>query len=246
MALFSCRFEGCDRVRHNRREYCKSHDAQLWRGAPLTALKTKKRTAEEVLARDHEGRKKCKDCLEWKPVDDYSPSAACRDGLRAGCRSCRLGVCEVTGCGVRWADSSSKANPFCAKHRARFQRHGDVNVVLNGYQPAGADHPMWLGREVSYTSAHFRIKRLWGAASQFSCVFDCGQQAQDWAYDNSDPSELYGPTIHAKAYCFYSPYPEFYMPLCRKCHKNFDTKRRVGELRTYRQGLVEAAACASV
>lgn len=33
---------------------------------------------------------------------------------------------------------------------------------------------------------------------------------------------------------WYSAYPEFYMPMCRRCHKKRDNAMRIEELRKYR------------
>lgn len=62
-----------------------------------------------------------------------------------------------------------------------------------------------------YQNAHRRVYRLWGSASQYPCV-RCGGSAKDWAYDGMDPSS----SINC------SQNPEFYMPLCRRCHSYFD------------------------
>lgn len=69
---------------------------------------------------------------------------------------------------------------------------------------------------ITATAAHDRVYRLWGKASDHPCVFSCGRAAADWLYDGTDPKELIGPsrkTSNVK----YSPFPEFYMPICRSC-----------------------------
>lgn len=49
----------------------------------------------------------------------------------------------------------------------------------------------------------------------------CENAAHDWAYDGMDPSELCGPG-KSGTMLVYSQYPEFYMPLCKRCHRPRD------------------------
>lgn len=69
-----------------------------------------------------------------------------------------------------------------------------------------------------YQNAHNRVRRLWGNAKLYQCV-RCAGPAHDWAYDGTDPTACMGVER-----CFYSVWPEFYMPLCRNCHRVFDAK----------------------
>ena len=77
-----------------------------------------------------------------------------------------------------------------------------------------------------YNAAHRTVKYLWGKASQFLCI-KCGKQAQDWAYDGKDPTELfaYDPGAEHREGVQpmrFSIWPEFYAPMCRSCHKKMD------------------------
>jgi hypothetical protein len=80
--------------------------------------------------------------------------------------------------------------------------------------------PTWC----SYQAAHTRIRALWGRASQYPCTH-CGVTSThaQWAYDGSDPDELtstqWGQPMS------YSMWPEYYLPLCRPCHKAQDLPR---------------------
>lgn len=85
----------------------------------------------------------------------------------------------------------------------------------------GSKSPVWRGRNIKYRSAHTRVVRLWGKAAQYPCV-SCGGPAEEWAYDGADPDELVG----GQGCCTelrYSPDPEFYMPLCKPCHRHRDS-----------------------
>lgn len=68
---------------------------------------------------------------------------------------------------------------------------------------------------------------------KYMCI-QCDNPAKDWAYDGTDPTQLYGlRTGGGKS--FYSRFPEFYMPMCRKCHTQRDganTRRELEEYRT--------------
>lgn len=104
-------------------------------------------------------------------------------------------------------------------HRARLDRHGDIDTVKTPTLPTGTDHPGWKGRDIGYTAAHDRVRRLHGSASEHPCS-QCGDAAYHWAYDHSDPHELVQ-VINGSA-CPYSPDPDRYRPMCVPCHKEYD------------------------
>lgn len=79
--------------------------------------------------------------------------------------------------------------------------------------------PPRTGGVVKYPMAHHRVKKLWGPARQYQCI-GCGSQAQEWAYDGTDPAQLSDPLGP------YSIHPEFYVPMCVPCHRKFDAKGR--------------------
>lgn len=95
----------------------------------------------------------------------------------------------------------------------------------------GANSPTWTGSDIGISGAHARCRKLWGSASQYPCI-ECGKQARDWAYDGTDPDQRY--TNKRGVYVFYSAWPEFYMPMCRKCHRKRDSEIASYELREYR------------
>lgn len=66
---------------------------------------------------------------------------------------------------------------------------------------------------VTYEAVHYRL--LWdrGSASDNPCV-KCGAQAEEWAYDHTDPDELTDPKGRA-----YSLDQGRYFPLCISCHR---------------------------
>jgi hypothetical protein len=87
-------------------------------------------------------------------------------------------------------------------------------------QPRGPDSKYWKGASVTYRTAHTRVSKLWGRASNYPCIA-CGGQAREWAYDGTDHGELTY-LFKGKYPMKYSPYPEFYMPMCLLCHRRRD------------------------
>lgn len=99
--------------------------------------------------------------------------------------------------------------------------------------PKGVEHGRWAGSVPSYTTAHQRVSTLWGKASLYPCITDCGRPAREWAYDGTDPEQLYGKRVGGMSY--YSAWPEFYMPMCLSCHKRRDKAEYRRELEEYRE-----------
>lgn len=75
---------------------------------------------------------------------------------------------------------------------------------------------------VSYRSAHARVYRAKGSASRQMCL-DCGEQARHWSYTHNDPDAIVSTEGVWKG-VVYSLNPDFYVPRCVKCHKDFDTQ----------------------
>lgn len=136
--------------------------------------------------------------------------------------------CTVTWCVRIEKASSGPYSGLCAAHARRLRHGTDMDIPLVG---CGSD-PI-----STFESAHGRVRGLWGSPSQFPCV-SCGTTAHDWAYDGTDPSQHLGRPLSARATgcpCFYSSWPEFYMPLCKKCHLAKDVAARQRELTEYRE-----------
>lgn len=150
----------------------------------------------------------------------------------------------------------------CAKHADRYARRGSFELARRpvtskcsfggcARKPVARDlcgtHfkqsskglkltpglPASIFNPVGIHGAHCRVKAIWGSAAQYPCV-QCASAAKDWAYDGTDESQAIGETGG-----WYSHFPEFYMPMCRKCHKRRDNAARAKELLTYRQLVLE-------
>ena len=141
--------------------------------------------------------------------------------------------CRVEGC-----PRSSLGSGYCLMHQQRVRRNGHPGRV-GPYRDSNKKFIDILDEWCTFVGAHQRVARLWGAASQYPCI-ECGRQAQDWAYDGTDPTEIYGFSREGELIpgsssgCFYSRFPEFYMPMCKKCHKRRDMGVASRQLREYR------------
>lgn len=120
-------------------------------------------------------------------------------------------------------------------HYRRWLIHGDVSAVKTpDRQKAarkGPEHPAWGGVNIGYGSAHCRVQQLWGSAKNYHCI-ECGGAAASWSYDGTDPDQRY--EQYRGRWCFYSPWPEFYAPMCNKCHLGRDKRIAQQELYEYR------------
>lgn len=118
-------------------------------------------------------------------------------------------TCTVGGC-----DRPFYAKDMCSMHYKRL----DPNT--NGkYDRRGEKNPGWVGVAAGYGTAHGRVRRARGPASQHLCQ-GCGEGADQWAYDNADTEEKRGLVNGSEVR--YSLSVEHYLPLCVPCHKSFD------------------------
>lgn len=111
--------------------------------------------------------------------------------------------CAVDGC----TKTPKRNRRRCSMHTARINRHGDPAVC----KPNSTRKP-----DPAYRSVHSRLASDRGPARQYPCV-DCGDQAQHWSYDHTDPAELRSPGGQP-----YSLDPQRYKPRCVRCHIAFD------------------------
>lgn len=119
---------------------------------------------------------------------------------------------------------------WCGKHYQRFLAHGDPlgTVAIHPGSLPGPQSPSWRSGLIAYASAHKRVRRLRGAASDRECVH-CDKQAEQWAYDHKDPEQIWGDTGDGRRMAFYSRDPTHYQPMCRPCHWAFDHQRNLNK-----------------
>jgi hypothetical protein len=128
----------------------------------------------------------------------------------------KLDMCTITGCAER-----PYGNGLCRVHYHRSLGGFSMTRPLNSLCD-------WT-KSVSYESAHKRIRKTWGPATLYECM-KCVASAHHWAYDGTDPTQLLGDKGQ-----WYSRYPEFYMPMCRRCHGAKDGAAMSAELLEYRK-----------
>lgn len=104
---------------------------------------------------------------------------------------------------------------YCKLCNTQISRYG--TPVRSG-PLKGADHPNWVGDGVGYFSAHARIARTRGAASEHQCMI-CGSRAEDWAL-RRDPL---GP-VHVQDGMTFSTNVDDYLPLCKLDHAAYDER----------------------
>lgn len=129
--------------------------------------------------------------------------------------------CAAAGC-----DKKPTSLGYCATHNAQYRKHGTVKPIRTVWD------------EVTYHGAHQRCAALWGAAKHHPCV-ECGKAAADWAYDGTDPTEKYYDAPDdfdaVRTILPYSRFPEFYMPMCKACHKQRDMQELNDDLEAFRE-----------
>jgi hypothetical protein len=187
----TCDIDGCT-ARHVARGWCSKH-YQKWKqyGDPLHVERLPRACKVEDCRAPAHGHEMCKrHYLRWYKHGD--PLTFQRS------------ECAVDGCETA---PRSAVNDFCEKHYIRQHRHGDPDVVIDTRRD-----------DARYRSAHSRLTRSLGSASQRPCV-DCGSPAHHWSYKHTDPNALMSPTGQP-----YSLNSEHYEPRCAACHRAFDTR----------------------
>lgn len=98
-------------------------------------------------------------------------------------------------------------------HAARLRNHGD----LQSLGAPGPTNHSWVGDEITYHGMHLRVRYQLGAAGAHKCTACGSRDAEEWAYDNTDPNEH----VSEKGMA-YSTEIAHYRPLCRSCHRRAD------------------------
>lgn len=125
-------------------------------------------------------------------------------------------ACGYPGCGRK-----HESRGYCKTH-ANMDRKGiELHPIGKpAHLRSGSENPVWRGQDITYVSAHQRVHRALGKATNHECV-DCGFQAHEWSYIGGDPNERVDPRNRA-----YSADPDFYRPRCRRDHRHFDHYQR--------------------
>lgn len=116
-------------------------------------------------------------------------------------------TCDFEGCSRKhWARG------LCKTHYRQINEYGLEPRPIQKRAKRGSNG-------IKYQSAHNRVRYKYGYASKHKCLI-CGEQAREWAYNHKALDEKHewrnGHLLP------YSTNPDDYMPLCAKCHRNYD------------------------
>ena len=89
----TCSFEGCDKP-VAARSYCTGHYRQQRRGQELRPLRKRSTKAEVELLRA-QGLKRCPNCDQVKPFEDFTKSKRSKDGRHSQCKTCEVEYYEA-------------------------------------------------------------------------------------------------------------------------------------------------------
>lgn len=194
--------------------------------------------------------KRCPRCGEVKPAGDFHRNRSRRDGLDSCCRACQreyyaanrdkisaqhavyrasvMRACAVDGCDAIARSNTNGA--LCQTHYSRLCRTGDVGPATR-LDMTGEANPRWRADEIRYRTAHDRVRKMRGRASEYLCV-DCTGPAQEWSYQGGCPrerTEFRTSRSGDSRMVAYSPDPDRYVARCIPCHIRFDRAARAAE-----------------
>lgn len=142
-----------------------------------------------------------------------------RHGDPGPARRLRRAPGDIVACLIAGCERRARSRGYCNTHAERLRLRGSLDTPG---PKSGPESPNWKNGSISYRTAHTRVAKERGAASDFEC--QCGRQAIEWAYDHADPREL------SSAKGNYSQDPSHYVAMCKACHIAFD-KRHARALR---------------
>lgn len=207
-----CSIDGCDRLsNYGPLGYCRMHEYRHEQGLSLDARLLRAANGQRIpciIEGCHRGRQS-----NLGYCQGHARRVKTSGSLDASFepRMEQPETCVFTGCA-----GQAVSKGYCAAHLRQMRVHGRMIPVRTVFD------------ECSYGAAHRRCTALWRRVRQYPCAW-CGESAHEWAYDGTDPSELYDEERDwaLRTILPYSRFPEFYMPMCKSCHK----KRDVEELR---------------
>jgi hypothetical protein len=144
-----------------------------------------------------------------------------------------------------WTNGSNKIDTRGIGHRGRTERaiyefFHDVRLESGQRFRRSCDqidcvNPTHRSTTLIFTSnyhiIHKYVRTTRGSASSYACV-SCRSQAQEWAYNYQDPDDFLT-TVDLMA----SRRPEFYEPMCKPCHRKYDSAWRKNAISVYRSSL---------
>jgi hypothetical protein len=201
----ACTVPGCDGIQKTR-GWCQAHYMRWWATGVVGTADVVRRPKGRVCSLDgcrrpHSGRGFCDPHLR-RFVKYGDPGPAEIEPRNPGAE------CSIEGCG-----KPVGGRGWCEAHYQRWRKTGDPLTPLPEH---GAG---WVGDAVTYMGLHSRLRSQRGKASDHTCVW-CGEGADHWAYDHTDPTPMFGPKDQP-----YSADVNRYQPMCKTCHRRMDADR---------------------
>lgn len=164
----------------------------------------------------------CPRCSQDLPLGAYHPDKQGKQGHY--CRDCMI---EYKRAWRASRGQTSRQEAGAARRRKQCAAP-DCDVWPGGRNRRYcADHGRAEQSSSTYGAVHVRLRKERRSATLYACV-DCGESAEEWAYDHDDPAELV--EIRRGRGVRYSADLTHYRPMCKPCHSRFDV--RDAELRT--------------
>jgi len=111
-------------------------------------------------------------------------------------------ICKYCGKKFVTRRRNGRTIKYCSHECYAKDMVGSINLKTRGKK-----HHFWKGEKAAYSSIHDWIRAKKGNANEYKCLH-CDKQAKDWAnVDHLCSRNL-----------------EDYLPLCRKCHIEYDKK----------------------
>ena len=152
--------------------------------------------------------KKCTGkCGETKPVTEFYEAGVRRDESVAYHSRCKPCHNEATA-----ARNKERYHTIPEERARKIAQAAETAKKRRTEDPEGFK---------AYTSAHKAVRREKGNASEWACVDECGEQAQEWALINDSES-----VIRTKHYRW-SDDIEDYVPMYASCHRKYDAEYRL-------------------
>ncbi|MDN4162954.1 hypothetical protein [Nocardioides abyssi] len=109
-------------------------------------------------------------------------------------------------------------------------------------KPVDEGHHNFKAENVTYATAHYRVRRAKGSARDYQCL-DCDNMATDWCLIVNPSEKHYGYSAYGrKPTTAFSLNPDDYEPRCSDCHKAYDAKHGNRSYKTGRYAQVNGGA----
>jgi hypothetical protein len=180
----ACSFEGCER-KHHGKGLCRSHYNQKWRGEELQPLRKQISTAEAERLRA-QGLKRCPDCDQIKPFEEFNRNKHNKDGRQNQCKACRAEYREANRERIleynrQWYEANrERRRRYCEANREQ-RREYNRQWAKENPDKHRAKEALRRARKRQAATEPFTVedvKRIWGENP--ICVYCQERPAEHW------------------------------------------------------------------